>query len=155
MEAQSDLKFIFYILLDQKIPEDFYLFDDALKKLGFTLIPIAIDQIQILGSISEQSHIFVISSSTDFSSFKAYNKNVRKMLMYLLKSDRITFFKLSSFNKLNDEKKFYNFKNYFFINYPQDVQKISEWMVHLFLVKSKMSKKWPGGKKTNSSVLSI
>jgi hypothetical protein len=153
MEDIGETKFIFFILLSNKIPESFYLFDQAFKDLGFTLIPIAIDQIQILGSICQQSKIFVISSSSDINEFKSYNNSVRPSLKFLLKTERLTFFKLSSFDKLNDEKRFYLLRNYHFLNYPQNVKSVALWISHLWEIKSQENEKWPGGKRAASSML--
>jgi hypothetical protein len=155
MESIDNSKFVFYILLDNKIPESFYQFDLAFKKLGWTLIPIAVDQIQLISNISDQVALPVLCSTKDFNEFKSFNKSVRDILKFLLRSERVVFFKISSFDKLNDEKKFYRLKNYFFINYPQSVHSVTSWIIYLFEVKSNKSKLWPGGKRVGSNSLNM
>ncbi len=155
MKTNDCNKFIFYILLENKIPEAFYQFDNYFKKIGWTLIPIAFDQIQMLGSISEQGCMPVLCSTQDFQEFKSFNKNVRDVLKFLLKSEKFMFFKISSFEKLNDEKYFFRFKNYFFIRYPQNVRAITLWVEHLFELKSNHNKSWPGGKRVGANSLTI
>ena len=43
--------FIFYLSLEDTLPNAFYTFDKYLKELGFILVPVKIDQLQIQISV--------------------------------------------------------------------------------------------------------
>ncbi len=125
MKSQSNFYVILYLLLDDKLPEAFYLLNNEFKKENFSLIPVTIDQIQLIKSSLIQSKVAIICSSNNLNEIHLYNKKIRPHLKMLLKSSSLIYFKLSSFQILNDEKKFYQFKNFIFKSYPQDLEKIT------------------------------
>lgn len=148
MKSQSDIPFIFYLTLEEKLPPTFYHLDKSLKKLGFMLVPIQIDQLQTLISVSDQEHITVVTSTMVGREFKYYNDKVRTILKYLLKSPRMTFIHLSSFAKLNDTKKFFTLKNYIFLKYPVNPQVLAVRIArHHDAQKESMDRRWPGGRR--------
>jgi hypothetical protein len=145
MKQNENSLFIFYLTLNENLPSHFYHLDIMFKEQGFFLIPVTVDQLQKLASLTEQSHLFVISSVSDTTEFKLYNDKVRELLKYILKSNRITFIHLSSFSKLNDSKVYSTLNNYFFLKYPLDARTFSAKVVKYYGLKSELSKRWPGG----------
>lgn len=142
----NETPFIFYLCLDQNLTSAFYKFNATFKDLGYTLIPIQIDQLQTLAASTDQKDLIVLSSAQDMNEYRKHNLYVRKLLKYLLKSKRITFFQLSSFSKLNDTPFYHLSKNYFFMKYPLDARALSERIVSYLEMKTANSIRWPGGK---------
>lgn len=145
--------FIFYLLLEEKLPEMFYVFDRLFRNLGFILVPVRIDQLQTLAASTHQNHLIVLSSVTDVKEFRQYNEKVRGLLKFILKSRRITFMHLSSFSKLNDVKKHTLTKNYFFLKYPLDSRVLSARIARYHELKTEEKSRWPGGKRAGVSAM--
>lgn len=146
MEYQPS-PFIFFLTLNEKLPSTYYHFDKIFKELGFILVPVRVDQLQSLVSATEQEQIMVISSVMNSQEFKIYHEKVRGILKYILKSKRITFMHLSSFSKLSDARYFSLQKNYFFIRYPVNAEKVARQIVKFYHLKSEQPLRWPGGKR--------
>ncbi len=142
---QKPQSFIFYLSLEDKLPETFYIFDRTLRDLGFMLIPVKVDQLQSLISSTEQNSIIVLSSVSDSREYELYNKTVRLSLKYLLQSKRIRFLLLSSFSRLDDSKVHVRSKNYFFLRYPLDARILAAAVARFYESVSQKSTKWPGG----------
>lgn len=147
MEKNLNTPFIFYLTLEENLPKTFYVFDRALKDLGFILVPVRIDQLQTLLSSSDQNQIIVLSSVTDTRELKMHNEKVRGLLKYVLKSKRITYMQLSSFSKINDYKLYSLKKNYYFLKYPLDARVLSAKIARYHDLKSETNVRWPGGKR--------
>ena len=147
--------FIFYLILEEKLPATYYIFDRTMRDLGFILVPVRIDQLQTLVSSTEQNQVIVLTSTTDSREFKLYNDRVRGLLKYILKSKRITFMHLSSFAKLNDSKQFAFGKNYFFLKYPLDARVLSARIALFHEEKSEKSSKWPGGTRAGVKSMAV
>lgn len=147
MDANANTPFIFYLTLEENLPKTFYVFDRALKDLGYILVPVRIDQLQSLVSTTEQTQIVVIASVTDTKELKLYNEKVRGLLRFVLKSKRLTFMHLSSFARHNDSKLYSMSKNYFFMKFPLDARLLSAKIARYHDLKSETNLKWPGGKR--------
>jgi hypothetical protein len=147
MEKNHNTPFIFYLTLEENLSKTFYVFNKALKHLGFMLIPVRIDQLQTLVASTDQTQIIVLASVTDVREMKMYNEKVRGLLKYVLKSKRLTFMHCSSFSKLNDVKLFSLKKNYYFLKYPLDARLFSAKIARYYDLKSEQNVRWPGGKR--------
>lgn len=139
--------FIFYLSLEDTLPKTFYTFDKYFKKLGFILVPVKIDQLQILIASSEQEQVIVLCSVTNVREYKLYNDKIRKFLKFILKSKRLTFMHLSSFSKLNDQKNFVIQKNYYFIRYPLNAKELTFKISKYHALKKEQHTIWPGGRR--------
>lgn len=146
VDAQSP--FIFYLSFEDSLPKSFYIFHQHLKDLGFILVPVKIDQLQVLVASSEQEQVIVICSVTSAREFKFYNEKIRKFLKFILKSKRLTFMHLSSFSRLNDQRQFMISKNYYFIKYPFNAKQLSFKISKYHSLKKEQLTIWPGGKRT-------
>lgn len=146
MEYQPS-PFIFFLTLNERLPSTYYYLDKVFKELGFILVPVRVDQLQSLVSSTEQEQIVVISSVMNSQEFKLYHEKARGMLKYILKSKRISFMLLSSFSKLNDARIYSLQKNYFFIRYPVDADKVARQIVKFYHLRSEQPLRWPGGKR--------
>lgn len=144
---ETSAPFIFYLSLEDSLPKSFYIFDKYLKELGFILVPVKIDQLQILVSSSEQEQVIVLCSVTNVREYKLYNDKIRKFLKFILKSKRLTFMHFSSFSKLNDQKNFVIQKNYYFLRYPLNAKQLSFKISKYHALKKEQRTIWPGGKR--------
>lgn len=148
MTEKNESPFIFYLTLEESLPQSFYVFDRNLKDLGFILVPVKIDQLQKIMSMTDQTQVIVISSVSDSREMKLYNEKVRPLLKYILKSKRITFMHLGSFSKLNDTRLYAMNKNYYFMKYPLDAGILSQKIARYYDLKSETNVlRWPGGKR--------
>jgi hypothetical protein len=147
MEKRDDNLFIFFLVFEDYVPKVFFTFQRCLKEKGLFLVPIRLDQLQSISSISEQNHIVVISSVINSHEMKVYNEKVRDLLKYLLRNKRLTFMLMSSFSKLSDFNFFSFSKNYFFLKYPLEPQQVSDSIARYYELKSKTDMMWPGGKR--------
>jgi len=145
VEATSP--FIFYLSLEDSLPKSFYTFDKHLKELGFILVPVKIDQLQMLVASSEQEQVIVLCSVTNVREYKLYNEKVRGFLKYILKSKRLTFMHCSSFSKLNDQRHFLIQKNYYFLRYPLNAKQLSYKISKYHALKKEQHTVWPGGRR--------
>jgi len=132
MNYTENFPFILFLLLEEKLPTIFYQLQDDLRQKEFNLIPVTIDQIQMLKSSSFQSKILILCSSQSINEFQLYSKKIKPHLRMLLKSESTLFVKLSSFQALNDEKKFYQLKNYIFLSYPHKMNELVETISEIF-----------------------
>ena len=144
--------FIFYLSLEDTLPSTFYTFDKHFKELDFILVPVKIDQLQILIASSDQEQVIVLCSVTNVREYRLYNEKVRKFLKFILKSKRLTFMHLSSFSKLNDMKNFVIQKNYYFIRYPLNAKELSFKISRYHALKKEQHTVWPGGKRATYGV---
>lgn len=144
--------FIFFLTLEDNLPSSFYTFDRSLRDLGFILVPVRIDQLQVLSSFTDQPNIVVLCSVVDFREYKLFSEKVRGLLKFVLKSKRINFMQLSSFSRLNDSKLYSFQKNYYFLKYPLDSRTLSHQIVKFYHLKSEESSRWPGGKRAGMGI---
>jgi hypothetical protein len=147
MKDENNLSFIFFLTLDERLPKAFYIFNEHLKKRGFVLVPVKIDQLQSIVSTSGQDQVVILCSVTDVREFKFYSQKIRGVLKYILKSKRLTFIHLSSFSKLNDQKKYSLQKNYFFMKYPLSAKELSRTIISFYELKKDQKTVWPGGRR--------
>ncbi|MGE3609070.1 MAG: hypothetical protein AB7I27_05740 [Bacteriovoracaceae bacterium] len=145
--------FIFFLTLEDNLPQNFYKFNKLFREQGFVLLPIKIDQLQALIGSSSQEQVIVISTVADSHEYKLYNEKIRGLLKFILKSKRITFMHLSSFSKLNDMKIFSMNKNYYFVKFPIDAREFTLKTVKYYLLKLKQNSKWPGGRRAGVSLM--
>lgn len=154
MTYAENRPFIFYLALEESLPDSFYVFDRCLRDLGFILVPVRVDQLQTLVASADQTQIIVLSTVTDTRELKLYNEKIRGLLKYILKSKRITFMHLSSFSRTSDMKSFSILKNYYFFKLPIDVRALSARIARYYDVTSETKLRWPGGKRAGLGSMS-
>jgi len=77
MEKPITTAFIFYLKLEDRLPENYYKLSHFLHQHGFLLVPVTLDQIQNLSAISEQAEMIVICSVTNTAYLKSIQKKLR------------------------------------------------------------------------------
>lgn len=140
--------FIFYLTLEEKLPDQFYVFDSLFKEQDFILVPVTVDQLPKLVASTEQNHVMVINCVSSFREYKLFNTKVRSILKYVLKSRRLSFIEISSFSKLNDSRMHNLTKNYFFMKTPVAGRALVKRMIKYHAARSEQNYLWPGGAKS-------
>lgn len=146
---------IFYLTCATELTKEYFFFNELFNQQGFILVPVKVDQLQNLAANTEQEHIIVINTIKNSQELKNFNKYARHLLKYVLKSKKISFFNLSSFNAANDSKALYQFKNYFFINLPIDAKLLTNKLTRYHHLKCSQSVAWPGGKRAGLSSIGV
>lgn len=154
MNDDTSTPFIFFLTLSERLPVSFYALDESVKAMGFMLVPIRIDQLQLLISSTDQETITVMTSTMYSSEYKLYNEKIRGLLKFVLKSKRIAFFHLSSFSKLDDTKQFSLNRNYFFLKLPLNPSLLAKRVARYHEVRANNDSRWPGGKRAGVRGLS-
>ncbi len=147
MDDREDPTLIFFLTLDEALPVAFYTLDRSLREHGLILVPVRIDELQRLVSLTEQTKITVLASVADARELRLYSDQARGLLKYLLKSRRLTFLLLSSFSRLNDGRTFAMTRNFFFLKYPIHTRLLSARIARYHLLNSDKNIKWPGGRR--------
>ncbi|MFY7994412.1 MAG: hypothetical protein ACOVP4_14035 [Bacteriovoracaceae bacterium] len=154
-ETFDSQPFFFFVTLGDKLPTAFFKLDAQLKKQGVILVPVAIDQLQVMVSSGAQNHYIAITSVSSFAEFKFYNEKVRHLLKFILRKSNISFFNMSSFQKLNDTNQFRMTKNFFFLKYPLNTETLGDKLVRYMELKSEKIARWPGGKRAGVKHLTV
>lgn len=134
--ANEENPFVFYLELEQYFNNHFFNFNHFFQKKDFILLPVTLDQLQQLASLTEQSEVIVICSVSSFQQMKVYEQKVRGVLKFFLKDKRFNFILISSFSHLDDKKYFKNNSSYSFFNYPLDVKKVVQNIVDYYFYKN-------------------
>ncbi len=143
----SSETFFFWLTFEDKIDEQFVFMATELAKIGVTLLPAKIDQISRLASLSDLGHVTVICSTRQANHFAQFEKSVAKLLPLLLRQQRLTFFHLSSYKKLDLSSKFHRQKNYFFLKYPLKLENLCGKRKRFHELRLNRAKVWPGGRR--------
>lgn len=151
MADTSSTAFIFYLILEENLPKHYYMLDRHFKEIGYILVPVKIDQLQLLVAASEQDQVIVLCSVSNSREYRIYNEKVRGFLKYVLKSKRLTFMHLSSFSKVSDQRLFSLQKNYYFMKLPIKAEELCFRIGRYYELKKQQLTKWPGGKRAGLS----
>lgn len=154
MLSNQDEKFFFFLQTGENLPKSYYQLADELSRLDVMLIPVKVEQISQIVSLTEAPHVIVICSSMNTSEFQHFNSQIAPVLTYLIKQTRLTMFHLSSFNKLDQSIKLYLTKRYFFLKYPISLQSTCAKLLKYYEIRATNQRKWPGGKRTKLPALS-
>lgn len=146
---------IFYLTTKLELTHEFFSLNQTFNDAGCVLVPVRVDQLQNLATMTEQEHIIVLNVIRNSQELMSFNKGVRHLLRYILKSKRITFFNLSSFDSTDDSRVHFHSKNYFFLKLPIDVKLMSKKIARYYTLKQKDKVAWPGGKRAGLASLGV
>ncbi len=139
--------FFFWVLLEERLDEMFYATSAELAKHGIKLLPVKIDQVSRLAALTATGHVTVICSSRHALQFNAFKKSIAPILGMLLRQERLSFFHFSSFKKLDLGSKIYRQKNYFFLNYPLNLETLCVKLKRFHELRLNRARVWPGGRR--------
>ena len=140
----GDDKYIFFLQLNEKLP-DFY-FDLVLlfKELGFTLVPVLPQSLKEFSYLEKKYFLVVrhdIESQTNF--FKKENVYTH----YRLKHSKILMMDVSSFGETPLVKKHRIQKSYRYYPLPMEFDEIAIRMAYLYYRDENVKQVWPGGRR--------
>jgi len=139
--------FFFWITLEAKLDETYYATAAQLNQHGIKLLPIRIDQLAKLSALTNSGHVVVLCSTRHALQFDRFVKEVAPHLARILRQDRLSFFHLSSYKKLDLGAKLYRFRNYFFLTYPLGLDRLCAKLKRYHELRASRAKAWPGGRR--------
>lgn len=149
MDNKSD--WIFYLKLSPKLPASFFDMDKRLKENGYTLIPVSFTDLVLLNTKEGEFHVLAMASSTEQATY--FQRKVRKILHYLLRSKRMHMYFVSSFKFLDDTHLFGSSGHYHYVQLPVSVNKFCDTISETIKNKRSQSRKWPGASRRLGSTV--
>ena len=144
-------QWVLYLTLSNKLPKNFYLLDNALKRFGHTLVPMTYST--LLNLANESKGLTVICMVSNAQELYRYARKVRKILNLMVQNQTIDLYVLSSFSQINDTATFRRNSSYHFSTLPVELSSFSASLVKSINEKSNNKTKWPGGKSPRPSML--
>lgn len=139
--------FFFWILLDERLDETFFSASVYLAERGVKLMPIHVQQVSRLAALSESGHVVVMCSTRNAGQYATFSKSVAPILGLLLRQERLSFFHLSSYQKLDLGAPAYRNKNYFFLKYPLSLESLCDKLKRFHELRLNRARVWPGGRR--------
>lgn len=140
MEAKEH--WIFYLQLSKNLSEDFFFLDESLKKSKKSLIPVTLKSLLECARESRAIHVLIIVKS--YSEYKYFHRKIKKLIGYMMMTQRIHLYIASSFDGVNDcfimKENYYNF-----IKLPVELETFSQSVSHMVDTKESQLNHWPGG----------
>ena len=143
----NEEQWIFFLQLERNLPKEFFDLDSQFKMNGKSLVPIGMKTLSsVVASSQENIHVFImIKSVRDYFFFE---KRIKKMMKYIVRSGRVNIYVASSFNKMIDsdimKKDHYNF-----LKLPVSMNYLCGSISRTIDLKnSRTTQKWPGGVKS-------
>lgn len=141
---ETQLDWIFYLNLDDKIGTNFLLLDHALKPKQISLIPLQMDQ--LLGFIKEKKTVFVIVNVSNMRSKTLFEEKGKKIVQYLLRNTNFNIIHISSFDEEQYSAVFRNTNNYLFVKLPVGVDNVAKTIAKFYLDHKEQKNLWTFGK---------
>ena len=140
MEAREH--WIFYLKLTKNLPEDFLVLDQSFKKHNKSLVPIGLKT--LLECIKKNGSVHVLIVVRSYREFRYFDKKVKKILKYLMRTDKVHLYIASSFSGVNDPS-IMKRDHYNFVNLPVKISDFCESISQVIDMKETQVYKWPGG----------
>lgn len=140
MEERSD--WIFYLKLTPKLPAKFFELDHLFKANGQTLVPITFKDLISINKGEAEFNVIIIAGSFDEASY--FEKRVRKLAHYFLRSKRMHLYLASSFKFLDDTHLFGSSGIYHYVQLPVGLKKFCDTITETIKNKRASKRQWPG-----------
>ena len=133
---------IFYLKLRKELSDDFLLLDQHFKLHGKSLVPIGLKA--FLDSIKhgQTANVLIVVKSID--EFKYFHRKIKKVLRFVMRSDRVRIYMLSSFSLVNDPS-IMKGNQYSYFPLPVQLTQFSEEVCKDIDYNENVSLTWPGG----------
>lgn len=141
-------------MLEDRLDSTYYSAAMNLKAIGAELLPVRIEQVARLASLTEAPHIILICSTRKQSEYQAFARHVVPLLPMLLRQERLSFFHLSSFEKLNLASRISRRQGNFFLKYPLNLPSLCVKLKKFHQLKATHAQTWPGGRRAKVPGLS-
>lgn len=140
MEEKSD--WIFFLRLTPKLPAKFYELDHVFKQTGKTLIPVSFKDLISINKGEDKFHVICVIGS--FDEAKYFEKRVRKLTHYFLRSRKMNLYTASSFKFIDDTHLFGSSGQYHYVQLPVGLKKFCDTITETINNKKLHKRKWPG-----------
>ncbi|MBT4790402.1 MAG: hypothetical protein HON90_02430 [Halobacteriovoraceae bacterium] len=151
MEAQDKEQWIFYLKLTKELSKDYFILDQKLKQSDKSLVPVTMKS--LLESTKKYKSIHVVIVVKSFQEFRYFNKKVKKMMKYLMMTERVHIYIASSFVAMNDpsimKRDFYNF-----MKLPVSIDLFCHSIARTIDLRDKQANIWPGGASPKMTIAS-
>ncbi len=146
MSLPADNPIFFWITLDGRLDDLFREVAETLKQEGVDLLPVRPDQVSRLLSLTEAAHVVVLCSTRRQSEYGPFLRHVAPFLPMLLRQERLSFFHLSSYDRLQLGAR-QRLRHYFFFKYPLKLAPLCAKLVKFHQLRASEAQKWPGGRR--------
>jgi hypothetical protein len=136
--------YIFFLRLDDALPEDYFHLANYFKQYCISLIPVTAKQ---LVEMSTSNREYVLSLNTNLTSDSIFKRFQKKFLNFSLLSRKFYLFDLSSFSKIEIAPKAEYAKSYKHYPLPVDLED-TVIDIALAIYEDREKKQiWPGGRR--------
>ena len=136
--------YIFYLKLNKELPSEYIALDQTFKQSKKSLIPIGLKA--LLECTKKYQKIHVVIVVRNYQEYKYYVKNVKKILAYFMRTERVHLYIASSFAAVNDpgimKRDYYNFTKL-----PVQLNSFCDVVSKMVDISGVQTHHWPGGKR--------
>ncbi|MBD65229.1 MAG: hypothetical protein CME62_08480 [Halobacteriovoraceae bacterium] len=147
MEEQNN--WVYYLKLQKDLTDEFLTLDSKIKQNGKSLIPVTLGTLQEI--VHDQSSLHLIIVIRTMREYSYFNRKVKKIMKYYIRSGKVSLYIASSFNGVNDtaimKRDFYNF-----VKLPVSYKYLANMVSDMVDVKEFGVEKWPGGLRSSFQV---
>lgn len=140
MEDQGN--WIYYLKLQKNLPAEYLVLDSKFKTHGKSLVPITLSNLMDMTKTKKSVHVLIVVRS--LQEYKYFNKKIKIIMKFLIRTGRVHLYVVSSFVGVNDtgimRRDFYNF-----MRLPVAYNYLAESISGMVDVKELEIQKWPGG----------
>lgn len=142
---------IFYLKLSKNLPDEYLTLDQNFKNHGKSLVPIGLKSLLECIKKGQKAHVVIVVKS--YGELKYFNSKVKKMMKFIMRSERIHLYIASSFSGINDptimRRDYYNY-----VKLPVKMTTFCESVSKTIDVKENQGLVWPGGVRPKMSLVS-
>ena len=143
---KEDISWIYFLCIEDQLPESYYRLSREFIKNGFSLIPINLEQLSLFYADNEPLNVICLVGN--FEAQSKFKKSVFSRLNYYILNKKINLFHISSFLSEKFVKKQNNY-NYYQLPMPASVLVYNIKSLCETLSNKKV---WPGGKRAKIPV---
>lgn len=142
ISMESKEHWIFYLKLQKDLPKEYLVLDNHFKSRNKSLIPISIKGLLDCAKTYKSIHLLIVIKS--YKELRYFDVKVKKLLKYLMRTDKINIYVTSSFSVVNDSTVMKRDK-YNFIKLPVSVDYFCGSVSRMIDIKEARLHEWPGG----------
>lgn len=139
---KANEQWIFYLKLTKDLPEEYFSLDQTFKKTNKSLIPINIKTLLECTKKNTDMHVLIVIKS--YREYRYFMKRVKKIMKYLMMTERVHLYIASSFTTVNDpaimKRNYYNF-----VKLPVHMESFCGSVSKMIDSKENQAHHWPGG----------
>jgi hypothetical protein len=142
---------VFILKQEDSLPDYFEQLSLEFSRLHVKLIPVTLDQLQQFFNGKDKIHLIVLTRSKKEMNY--FVNRVRPIMNYVLKTNLLSLYHLSSFSWLNMSSVVTRLKRYHFTLLPVKMNILAS-TIKIFLDRDKkLDLRWPGGKRGSVKVI--